>query len=106
MKQQEMLMMLNDERFHGDALWLQSLNVMVTLTISSCYVTGHPFKTLDFHTGNVFDMLQHTRNHDNITIVVLEIQIVLLGPELFREPESGGFNHEYLQVRAATKENI
>lgn len=79
---------------------------MVTLTISCCYVTGHPFKTLDFHTGNVFDTLQHTCNHDNITIVVLEIQIVLLGPELFREPESGGFNHEYLQVRAATKENI
>lgn len=72
-----MFMMLNDEHFHGDALWLQSLKITVTLTISCCCVTGHPFKTLDFHTGNVFDMLQHTHNHDNITMVVLEIQIVL-----------------------------
>lgn len=51
-------------------------------------------------------MLQHTRNHDNLTIVVLEIWVVSLRSELFRESQSCGFNYEYLQVGAVTEAYI
>lgn len=85
---------------------LQSINFRVRLTIGSCHLTARPFNPLDFYTGNVFDMLQHTRNHDNLTIVVLEIRVVSVRPELLRESEICGFNCEYFQVGAATEAHI
>lgn len=51
-------------------------------------------------------MLQHTRDHDNLTIAVLEIWVVSLRPELLHWLIIIILYYEYLQVGAVIEAYI